>query len=222
MPQQINLCTPILLKPKHYFSAQTMVQALAVFMVLGGGLCAAWVWNLGRASEGLRQVMQTQGQEMDRLKAALSAHTASAAPLDPALQAQLQDLRGQVQAQEKVLQALQQGRMVPGSAHSDRLTLVSRSIPAQVWVTGMDADNSRLEISGYTLEPAALNEWVSRLALSPLMQGLKLATVKVQNARVAKAAADAPAPAAGREVWSFNLVSAQPAPIVPPPKGRAP
>jgi Tfp pilus assembly protein PilN len=223
MPQQINLCTPILLKPKRYFSAQTMVQALGVFVILGGGLCAAWVWNLDRASEGLRQVMQTQGLEMDRLKAALLANAASAAPLDPTLQTQLQDLRGQTQAQEKVLKALQQGRMVPGAAHSDRLVLVSRSIPMQVWVTAMDADSSRLEVSGYTLEPAALNEWVSRLALSPLMQGLKLATVKVQNARVAKAATDAPVAPIGREAWSFNLVSAQPtAPVVPSTTGRTP
>ncbi len=223
MPQQINLCTPILLKPKRYFSAQTMAQALAVFVVVGGGLCGAWVWSLEQASDGLRQVIQTQGQEMDRLKAAMAANAASAAPLDPALQTQLQDMRGQVVAQEKVLKAMQQGRMVPGAAHSDRLILVSRSIPAQVWVTGVDADSSRLEVTGYTLEPSALNDWVGRLGASPLMQGLKLATVKVQNARLAKAVVDGAAVPAGREAWSFNLISAQPiAPVAPPANGRAP
>ncbi len=210
MPQQINLCTPLLLAPKRYFSAQTMAQALAVFLLVGGALCGAWVWNLNHTTSELQQLQSRQATELAALKAALLANAASAAPLSPALQTQVQDLRAQVQAQEKVLLALQQGRMVPGAAHSDRLALVSRSIPAPVWVTGVEADATRLEVAGYTLEPSALNEWVNRLSLSPLMQGLRLATVKVQNARQAKAAADATAMPAGREAWSFTLVSAQP------------
>lgn len=222
MPQQINLCTPLLLAPKRYFSAQTMAQALAVFLLVGGALCGAWVWNLNHTTSELQQLQSRQATELAALKAALLANAASAAPLSPALQTQVQDLRAQVQAQEKVLLALQQGRMVPGAAHSDRLALVSRSIPAPVWVTGVEADTTRLEVTGYTLEPSALNEWVNRLAQSPLMQGLRLATVKVQNARQAKVAADATALPAGREAWSFTLVSAQPAAPAVPAKGGTP
>lgn len=222
MPQQINLCTPLLLAPKRYFSAQTMAQALAVFLLVGGALCATWVWNLNHTTAELQQLQSRQATELAALKAALLANAASAAPLSPALQAQVQELRAQVQAQEKVLLALQQGRLVPGAAHSDRLALVSRSIPPPVWVTGVEADATRLEVAGYTLEPAALNEWVSRLSLSPLMQGLRLATVKVQSARQAKAAADATAMPAGREAWSFTLVSAQPAVPAAAAKGGTP
>lgn len=215
MPQQINLCTPLLLAPKRYFSAQTMAQALAVFVVLGGGLCAAWVWNLSRSAAEMAQLKASQATELASLQSALLANAASAAPLSPDLQAQVQNLRSQVQAHEKVLLALQEGRMVPGAAHSDRLALVSRSIPGPVWLTGVDADATRLEVTGYTLEPSALNEWVNRLAFSPLMQGLRLATVKVQSARLAKATAEATAAPTGREAWSFTLVSAQPpAPVV--------
>lgn len=216
MPQQINLCTPLLLAPKRYFSAQTMVQALAVFVVLGGGLCAAWIWNLNRSTADMAQLRASQATELASLQSALLANAASAAPLSPELQAQVQSLRSQVQAQEKVLLALQEGRLVLGAAHSDRLALVSRSIPGPVWLTAVTADATRFEVTGYTLEPAALNEWVNRLAFSPLMQGLRLATVKVQSARLAKATAEATATPAGREAWSFTLVSAQvPAPAVP-------
>jgi Tfp pilus assembly protein PilN len=221
MPQQINLCTPLLLAPKRYFSAQTMAQALAVFLLVGGALCATWVWNLNRATAELLRLQTQQAAELAALKAAMVANATSAAPLSPALQAQVQGLRAKVQAQENVLLALQQGRLVQGAAHSDRLALVSRSIPAPVWVTEVEADATRLEVTGYTLEPAALNDWVNRLALSPLMQGLRLATVKVQSARQVKAAADALAVPAGREAWSFTLVSAQP-PVPPAAKGSTP
>ena len=222
MPQQINLCTPLLLAPKRYFSAQTMAAALAVFVVLGGALCAAWVWNLNRSAADMAQLRAGQATELASLQAALLANAAGSAPLSPDLQAQVQNLRSQVQAQEKVLLALQQGRMVPGAAHSDRLALVSRSIPGPVWLTGVDADATRFEVAGYTLEPAALNEWVNRLAFSPLMQGLRLATVKVQSARLAKATAEATAAPGGREAWSFTLVSAQPPAPATPAAGGTP
>ena len=168
----------------------------------------------------MAQLRASQATELASLQAALVANAAGSAPLSPDLQAQVQNLRSQVQAQEKVLLALQQGRMVPGAAHSDRLALVSRSIPGPVWLTGVDADATRFEVAGYTLEPAALNEWVNRLAFSPLMQGLRLATVKVQSARLAKATAEATSASGGREVWSFTLVSAQPP--APPATGGTP
>ena len=65
MPQQINLFTPILLTQKRYFSARTMVQALAVFVILGGGLCAYWVWSLNAASEGFGKTLATQSRELE-------------------------------------------------------------------------------------------------------------------------------------------------------------
>jgi Tfp pilus assembly protein PilN len=216
MPQQINLCTPLLLAPKRYFSAQTMVQALAVFLVLGSLLCGVWVWSLNRTTAELQLLMQTQAKELADLKAALQAHAVSAAPLSPELQTRVQDLRTQVQAQQKVLLALQDGRLMPGAAHSDRLTLVSRSIPAQVWVTGVEADATHFEVAGFTLEPLALNDWVSRLSFSPLLQGLRLTTVKVQSTRLLPAAVDTTQAApVGREAWSFRLLSAQPPPAAP-------
>ena len=36
MPQQINLASPLQVAQKQSFSARTMAQALAVFVVLGG------------------------------------------------------------------------------------------------------------------------------------------------------------------------------------------
>ena len=221
MPQQINLCTPILLTQKRYFSAHTMAIALAVFLVLGGALCGAWVWNLDRGSEAFSQSISAQARDVESLKAAIQRSQANAAPADPALLAQLQDRRNAVAQREQLKEALVEGMFRPGWGHSDRLTWVARSIPAVVWITDVRMDGSRFEVTGFTLEPAALNDWVDRLSVSPLMQGLKLATVKVENATAATvtvpgaAASAASAPQAlARAVWSFNLVSIEPPAIV--------
>ncbi len=202
MPQQINLCTPILLTQRRYFSAQTMVQALAVFVILGGGLCAYWVWSLNAASEGFRKTLASQSRELESLKSALAQGQAGGGPIEAALTQELQGRKTELLQREKLMQDLQRGLFRPGWGHSARLQLVAQSIPAQVWVTEVLADNNQLEVNGFTLEPAALNGWVSKLAASPLLQGQKLATVKVESASAALLKTTS------RPMWSFRLVSA--------------
>lgn len=217
MPQQINLSSPLLLKQKQYFSAQTMAWVLAIFLLLGGALCATWVWSLKSSSAGYSQAMAAQAQEVASLQAAIARRKASAAPADPALVQQLQARRALVQQREDLLQALRQGVLRAGEGHSDRLQLIARSIPATVWVTEVNADASRFELTGFTLEPSALNVWVEKLAVSPLMRGLTLDTVRVENTAAAQlrvpTAVAAGAASAARAVWSFHLVSVQPAPV---------
>ena len=220
MPQQINLCTPILLTQKRYFSAQTMAQALAVFALLGGALCAYWVWSLNSASEGFKLTLATQAQELASLQVAIQQGKVSTAPLEAALAQQLQGHKLDLQQRQTLMEALQRGLFRPGWGHAARLQLVARSIPAQVWVTDLMADDNQLRLTGFTLEPAALNDWASRLAASPLLQGQQLSTLKVEQASVAvlKTLGNTPMPAVSaaspataavpRPMWSFTLVSA--------------
>jgi Tfp pilus assembly protein PilN len=218
MPQQINLCTPIFLTPKRYFSANTMAQALGVFLLLGGGLSAFWAWSLQQVSDGYQQSVSNNQREIDRLQAAINVNKANAAPADAALVKELQDRRAELQHREQLLSELRRGLTREGWGHSARLQLVASSIPPQAWVTEIKADDLRFELSGFTLEPAALNGWMSILAASPLLQGQQLSTVKVERAVTElRAGAGAVAVAtgatiaagsAGPAVWSFTLVSA--------------
>jgi Tfp pilus assembly protein PilN len=99
----------------------------------------------------------------------------------------------------------------PGAGHSDRLLMLSSSIPASVWITEAKIDYGRFEVTGLTLEPSALNEWVDRLAVHPLMRGLKLSTVTVENrSGVVPGKPMAAASGAARPVWSFSLVNLEP------------
>jgi Tfp pilus assembly protein PilN len=221
MAQQINLCTPILLTEKRYFSAQTMVQALAVFLVLGACLCAAWVWNLENASRGFNETLAQQATEIESLQAAITRSRVNAAPVDTALMQQIQDKRSALAARTQLLAALRDGVMVPGFAHSDRLRWVASSIPEPVWITGVKMEDGRFEVVGYTLEPSALNQWVAKLSASPLMSGLRLSQVKVENTSQLATAADKAA-TGGQAAWSFSLVSAEPpAPPVRPSSAGA-
>jgi Tfp pilus assembly protein PilN len=220
MPQQINLCTPIFLTQKRYFSASKMAQALGVFLLLGSALLAFVTWSLQEVSAGYRQTVSSNQRELDRLQAAIKINLANSAPMDAALVQELQQRRDELQHREQLLDELRRGLAREGWGHSARMQLVARSIPPQVWVTEIKSDDTRFELSGYTVEPAALNVWMARLADSPLLQGQQLSTVKVERAMLdlrdgaVATAATAPAgtaPAArpaGPAVWSYTLVSA--------------
>lgn len=217
MPQQINLCTPILLTQKRYFSAQTMLQALAVFVVLGGALCVYWVSSLNSASADFKSTLDAQAPELASLQAAVAASKVSAGAGEAALEQEVQAARAERTQRQAVLEELRRGIVKEGRGHAARLQLVASSIPAQVWVTDVKADEFQLDVSGFTLEPAALNEWVAKLAASPLLQGQHLAAVKVEkikadpaatNSATQTGAANQVALAARRPLWSFSLVNA--------------
>ena len=219
MPQQINLCTPILLTQKRHFSAQTMLQALAVFVVLGGGLCAYWVWSLNLASAGFKKTLATQARELESLQVAIAQGKPGSAPVEANLTKEIQTRKTELAQRESLMAQLQRGLVRPGWGHAARLQLLAQSIPEQAWVTAVTADDNQFEVSGFTLEPAALNDWVARMAASPLLEGQTLSTVKVENTGtgVVKAvagtaipalpAASPAAPAAPPALWSFHLVS---------------
>lgn len=217
MPQQINLCTPILLAQKRYFSAQTMLQAVAVFVVLGGALCMYWVSSLNSASAGFKKTLDAQAPELASLQAAVAASKVSAGSGEAALEQELQAARTERTQRQAVLEELHRGIVKEGHGHAARLQLVASSIPAQVWVTDVRADESQLDVSGFTLEPAALNEWVAKMAGSPLLQGQHLAAVKVNQVKADPAASNSAtqtgtanqvALTARRPLWSFSLVNA--------------
>jgi Tfp pilus assembly protein PilN len=217
MAQQINLCTPIFLKQKHYFSALTMGLALTVFVVFGGGLLAYWSWSLKQLGDNYQQAINLNLRELDRLKEAVRTAKDNAGPADAALLQQLQARRSELQQREQLLDELKTGLVQEDTGHSARLRLIAQSIPAQVWVTGVKADDRQFELSGYTLEPAVLNPWMEQLSASPLLRNQKLSTVNVQLVGAelrsgARLAASPVQPAvlarsASHSMWTFTLVN---------------
>ena len=141
----------------------------------------------------------------EEMRAAIKEGKAASGPAEQALNQSLQARQTELQRRSALLDAMQRGLVRPGWGHAARLQLMAHSIPASVWITHLKADDNQVEISGYTLEPAALNDWTTRLTASPTMQDQSLATIKVERASLARAGAAA---AASAPVWSFNLVSA--------------
>lgn len=202
MPQQINLHTTDLSTQRRPFSALFMVQAMAALVVLGAAFGLYEVTILNRESAASSQTLRTGQKVLDGVRLTLRQRQTAAMPAELALEQKLKTRRGELLQLENTLDELHRGVFRPGEGHASRLALVARSIPPTAWVTLVKADAERLEVSGFTFDPAALNEWINQLAASPLLVGQQLAVVNVAKV------VDAPGAAvdALHPLWSFNLV----------------
>lgn len=197
-----------------------MFQALAIFVVVGGGLCAYGVWSLNGASESFKPTLARQSSEIQSLQTALARSKTGGASLESVLAQDLLVQSAELAKREQLLESLRRGLFQPGAGYAARLQLVAQSIPPQVWVTEVKANERQLEIKGFTLQPSALNDWASKLATSPLLEGQKLATIKVEKTHALPLKnEESPAVAAGavaalstatsaRPTWFFSMVSA--------------
>ncbi|MGM9515197.1 PilN domain-containing protein [Roseateles sp. DB2] len=223
MAQQINLLTPILLKPRRHFTAMAVVQSLGLILV-GSLLLAGWIH--GRADQRRAefqqrlQALQSEQQALSRSLANLPAATDL-----KAIESQIAVLRQQRQAQGELLQSLKSGHQVAGERHSDFLALVASTVPASVWLQGLRWQSGQLELSGGTLDPAALRNWLAQLQTQALLHKVAMAELKLEM--VASNPSNAAAPDAGtlasrlqlpsgpggftQAVWAFQVRGTNPA-----------
>lgn len=180
MAQQINLHTPILLQPRKRFSAVSMARALLT-LAFGLGLLGTWMSvqqrTLRREGEQTEARQQAERQQLTATLATLKqGHDRST------LEQQLHGLQRDLATQRQTLAELERGRALPGWAHSDLLVLVARTVPPPAWVTELAFSPQRIEISGMTLDPGALQTWITQLSQSPALRGRPLAEVRVEAA----------------------------------------
>lgn len=225
MAQQINLLTPILLAPKRYFSALTLLQATAV-MLVAGVAASVWLQQRERHTEAEHQALMAQwAQQRQQLQV---AQASLPPPQDAsALQQQLQQFEtGNAQRRALLTSLGRDGAHAAGLRHSDMLALLARSAPDAVWLTEVRYTPGRLELAGGTLNTAVLRPWLSQLAVHPLMAGQELTALRVDRAGASPADGNnlfdrnAGGLPAALPVWGFRVVSA-PAAAASAPQGGA-
>ena len=212
MAQQINLLTPILLAPKRYFSALTLVQATGLLCV--AGLAAAlWLQQRDRNAEIQHQAVlaqyATERQQLTVARANLPA------PLDVAtVQQQLLPLAAGNADRRALLQVL--GTDAAGQRHSDLLALIAHTLPESAWLSELRYSPGRVELVGGTLDTAVLRPWLAKLAAHPLLAGQELSALRVERLGAPGTetggnpllSRGSPLANSGLPVWAFRVVSA--------------
>ena len=214
MAQQINLLTPILLAPKRYFSALTLLQATGL-LVAAGVVGALWLQQRDQRQEQDHQARLAQyAAERQQLSVASAGLPP---PLDAnALQQQLQALEAGNAQRQALLKSLgADGSRATGQRHSDLLALIGRTLPEAAWVTELRYAPGRVELAGGTLDTAVLRPWLGQLSGSPLLAGQELSALRVERLGTpVSESGNAPlferSPALAQSrlpVWTFRVVS---------------
>lgn len=212
MPQQINLLTPILLAPKRYFSALTLLQATGV-LIAAGLVTTLWLEqrdsSAQREHEALLARYATERQSLTVARAALPAATDALA-----VQQQLLPLATGNAERRALLKSLATDNGA-GQRHSELLALVARTLPEPAWLTELRYAPGRVELIGGTLDTAVLRPWLGRLAEHPLLAGQELSALRVERLGTPDVAAGStpllprhgPLATAGVPIWAFRVVS---------------
>lgn len=179
MSQQINLFNPVFLKKKKYFSAVTMLQALA--LLLGGSLLF-YGYAAYQASILSRQARETDRQ-MEAVKTRLDQAVAAYAPKQPSklLEQELQRLDAQLKGRQEVFDILRSGELGNTKGYSDYFRAFSHQVVNGLWLTGfaIHGAGNEIGVNGRALQPELIPQFITNLRREPVMQGKVFSTMEM-------------------------------------------
>jgi hypothetical protein len=171
MSQQINLYNPVFLKQKHYFSALTMVQALAVVLV---GALGIYAFELRQNStlEGVLadtdKRVTAQREQLVKFAKEFSEQGASRALTEDLARAE-----SRLQQRQVLLEDLRTGVGGNAQGFSPYLGALARQTTPGVWLTGIEIGTrgASLMIRGRALESQMVPAYIRALNREAPMRG---------------------------------------------------
>jgi hypothetical protein len=212
MAQQINLFNPVFLKQKKYFSAVTMLQALALLV---GGILAFYGYTLretqalARVAEDTGRQSKAQSEQVGRLTQEFSPQGRSKMLSDEVARATTR-----LKQREELLSVLRTGGLGNTDGFARYLTAFARQSMSGVWLTGftIGGDESELLVTGRVLQPDLVPAYIRALNHEEVMRGRRVAelrlTAREERDTPGTSAPGAGAPAAAPHRYvEFNLTA---------------
>jgi len=206
---QINLYDPSLLPRRERFSARQIalgVAATAVTMV-------AIAWWAAMQAGVLRLEVEEQAKQLEYETArALAPPQLGGQPVPTpqqvtALERALSAKQAQLEARSAAREALKRGMAGPDAGPSAIMRTIAASIPQAAWLTEARVVGARLDLTGRSLDPAAVEGWLDRLRTSGFLAAAPTPTVRIERLDAATTPGRAPA------AYLFNISAELSAPL---------
>lgn len=181
MSQQINLFNPVFMKQRKYFSAITMLQALAL-IVLGAALFYGYaVYHVRSMTLQFNEISKRYVEEQGKLQ----RYTAELSPQDAQqqLEAELKSTEVKLEAQQKLVDTLKSGAIGNTAGYSEYMRAFARQAVSGLWLTGFNiaGDATQISISGSVLSPELLPVYIRRLNKEEVMRGKSFASLQMRR-----------------------------------------
>ena len=181
MSQQINLFNASLMKKKQPFSASTLLQTMLVALL---GVAAVSAYGYYQTAELKKMATSVSAQlKITEEQAAKMRALAGAPAKNQELDDALSKLQDDLQKKRVVADILNAGDFGNTRGYSAYLAAFARQIPSGVWLTGLSiaGDGKDMSLSGRTLRPELVPEYVSQLKREAIMHGKSFATLKMSQ-----------------------------------------
>ena len=179
MSQQINLYDPALKKKTDWLSLGNVVVA-ALLLAIGVG-AAGYAARVDLPTlKGQVEAMENQLKAM-RDQIALLGQKVATRKSDPVLERELESTRQQAATQAEVASLLRQRLGPEPVSYAEYLRGFARQSVSGLWLTGFSYDmaSGGMEISGRTVDPALLPQYIQRLSREQVFQGRAFASLNL-------------------------------------------
>lgn len=193
MSQQINLLNPAFRKKIEWFTARMLAQALAVLVLIMGGVFAYQF----REVSLLNKQIQTGAASLTQEQARLAKVAAEHAPRqkDVALEKRVADMEKLLKGEEAVLEVLQGGSLGNTEGYSGYMRAFARQTVNGLWLTGFSISGAGkdMAIAGRTLRSELVPAYIRRLNQETATQGRAFAALEIHQPKGEPAMQDKPA-----------------------------
>lgn len=204
MSQQINLFNPVFLKRKRHFSAQAMLQSLA--LVIAGSL-AIYAYEV-RQNRTLERVLADTDTQVSARRDQLLRFSKdfSEQGASRALGEELARTEARVQQRRALLGDVRTGAGGNSEGYSPFLTALARQTIQGVWLVGLDigGKSNELRIKARALDSASVPVYIRSLNREAAMTGRRVAELEVSAKEAANPSADEAARGPSRYI-EFSL-----------------
>lgn len=202
--QQVNLLNPALIPKRESFTARHIIVWSAVALVGMAGL--GW-WAAAETGKLRREVAENAARLAADSAFALKPHLpgGAVAPTPQeidALEKARQAKKSQLEARQGARDLLKRGLAGPDDGPSALLRRIASTLPEAAWLTEVRVAGERIDVSGKSLDAAAIDAWVEQLRASGFLARKPMPTLRIERT-------DAPAPSGGvLPVFVFGISAA--------------
>ena len=181
MKQQINLYQPIFRKQQKIFSAVTMLQITAFFVVV---LACIYAYNVYQLKPFSRELDKTNAR-LEKLTQQIEivSKNLSAKRKNSLLESEISRLTMHLENMKKVSAALSTGTFGNANGFSDQFEALARGHVDGAWLTDISIGDGggRLAFSGKSIDPELVPIFIQRLAEAPVFKDQKFNVLELKR-----------------------------------------
>lgn len=200
--RQINLYNASLMPTREVFSARLILLWVVIVLLAMAAIARFSYVETGNISREVAMHAGRMAAEKARIAApSIDGEVLPTSQQVAALEATLRSQQALLNTRQTARDALRHGTAFEKGGSSALLRLFADSVPPQAWLTEIRSSGARIEFSGKTLDPLAVNALVAQLKASGYLAASQAPVIRIERM-------EPTVPPRALTVYSFGITAA--------------